>query len=148
MQLTKHFTIAELCLSSYAVRHDIPNLPNAAQRNALGLLATNILEPLRVRAGRSLIVSSGLRVAAVNKAVGGSSTSQHKDGEAADFTILRMSPYTTCQMIMAMGLPFDQLIHEFGQWVHVSHNSNRPQRGQVLTAVKRAGRTAYLPGLQ
>lgn len=148
MQLSKHFTLAEMCVSQYATRRGIDNTPNGEQRIALAALVTNILEPLREQANRPVIVSSGFRCVPVNTGIGGSPSSQHCKGEAADFNILRVSPYTACKMIVAMDLPFDQLILEFGRWVHVSHKPFGDQRGQVLTAVRRSdGSVDYLPGL-
>lgn len=147
MQISKHFNLDELVHSDYGVRHDIDNTPPPSVRAALVKLTNNILEPLRVKAGRPVIVSSAYRCGLINRGVGGSETSQHCDGEAADLNILRVAPYTTAQMIVQMGLPFDQLILEFGRWVHVSHAASGKQRGQILTATKINGQTRYLSGL-
>lgn len=148
MQLTPHFSLAEMSVSQFATRHGINNTPPPAAQKALTLLCKNILEPLRARAGKAVTVTSGFRCPRVNVGIGGSSSSQHCAGEAADITIVRVNPYTVCKMIIDAGLPFDQLILEFGEWTHVSYNSNGPQRGQVLTARRRSdGSVEYVPGL-
>lgn len=147
MQLTKHFSLDELCVSQYATRRGIDMTPPPQAKVALIALAENILEPLRVQANRPIIVSSGYRSPEVNRAIGGSATSQHCKGEAADIVLPRVSAYTLAKMIQAMGLPFDQLILEFGRWVHVSHKAFGEQRGQVLTAVHKDGHAQYLTGL-
>lgn len=147
MQLTPHFTLEELSVSQLATRRGIDNTPPPAARIALKALAENILEPLRKKAGKPVFVSSAFRCKELNNRIGGAPDSQHCDGEAADITLKGISPYTTAQMIVAMGLPFDQLILEFGRWVHVSHNPIGAQRGQILTAVSKNGHTHYEPGL-
>ncbi len=59
-----------------------------------------------------------------------------------------MSPKLVCARIVALGLPFDQVIHEFGAWCHVGiAMAGTEPRGQKLTAVKAAGRTQYLQGI-
>lgn len=147
MQLTKHFKLEEFLVSQTAVRNDIDMTPTPEVFKRLQALAINIFEPLRVHAGRAIIISSGYRPPALNRAIGSGDGSQHTKGEAGDFNILRVSPANTCRMIIAMRLPFDQLILEFGRWVHVSYKYGGPQRGEVLTAVKQNGKTKYLPGL-
>ena len=92
-----------------------------------------------------MIVSSGFRSEQVNRAVSGSSTSQHRLGQAADISTRSLDAEALARRIVELRLPFDQLIQEFGRWVHVSYGPRH--RRQVLTAVKRNGRTVYLPGL-
>ena len=82
-QLTPHFTIEELTKT----KTGIENLPNVSQTNALRILCRDILEPLRTHLGNSpIIIHSGFRCPAVNKAVLGVSTSQHLLGQAADIS--------------------------------------------------------------
>lgn len=142
MRLTKHFTLAELCVTTKA----LDNTPDAEAKAWLLDLAQAILQPLRDHVGVPVNVSSGYRSGAVNRAVGGAKNSQHRLGQAADFVVAGMSPREVCEIIISLQLPFDQLIQEHGRWVHVSI-SLKPRR-QVLTATRnKAGKPTYLVGL-
>lgn len=146
--MSKYFSIAELCASQTATRRGIDNSPDRAAYESLNLLIENILHPLREHFGRPVIISSGYRSPALNRAVKGSRTSQHCFGQAADLTVHGVSNIEVAEWI-AKNLPFDQLILEFperGGWVHVSYGPR--QRRQTLTASRgRFGRTVYTPGL-
>lgn len=128
----KYFTINELCKSSTATQRGIDNTPNQSIINNLEKLTNNILDPLREKYGKPIRVNSGYRCEALNKAVGGSRTSQHCSGLAADITIGSPSKNKILfGMIMAMDLPYDQIIDEKDfAWVHVSYSDN--PRKQVL----------------
>jgi zinc D-Ala-D-Ala carboxypeptidase len=141
MKLSEHFSLVELTSTGTG----LPNTPKAEEVTALRALVTNVLQPLRTHVGVPIVVSSGFRSAAVNRAVGGSSSSQHRLGQAADINAAGIGPKALCEIIIELGLPFDQLIQEFGRWVHVSYGPRN--RRQVLTAVKANGRTVYKPGL-
>ena len=142
MRLSKSFTLAELCVTGIGK----PNVPGADEIKALQALVEDILQPLRDAVGVPVNVTSGYRSPAVNRAVGGSRTSQHVLGEAADIVVAGMAPRAVCQKIIDMGLPFDQLIQEFGRWTHVSRGPKN--RRQVLTARRgKDGRVQYVPGL-
>lgn len=141
MQLSANFTLAELTVT----KSGLANVPGPAETEALRLLATKILQPLRLSLGKPIVVSSGYRSPAVNKAVNGATTSQHRFGEAVDFTVPGMTTREICERIISMKLPFDQLIEEFGRWVHVSYGPR--QRRQVLRARTIGGKTQYLSGL-
>lgn len=145
--LTANFTLAEMTLSRTAHRRGIGNTPDAAAVAALRALAKNVLQPIRDHFGKPVIVTSGYRAPAVNRAIGGSATSQHVRGEAADFTVAGESNLVVARWIVA-NLEFDQLIYEFGEtgWLHVSYRTGR-LRKQVLRAEKRDRRTVYLSGL-
>lgn len=143
MILTKHFTLGELTVTNTGR----DNTPGDSERAALQLLAERILQPLRDSVGVPVNVTSGYRSPAVNRAVGGSRTSQHLLGEAADIVVAGMSPRDVCQRIIDLGLPFDQLIQEFGRWVHVSHGPRH--RRQVMTARRsKSGKVEYVPWLR
>lgn len=144
MQLSKNFTLAEFTYSKKAIDNKIDNTPNAIQLDNLKLLVTELLQPLRDKAGKPFVVSSGVRVEKLNTLVGGSSTSQHKEGKAVDFTISGMTVSEACKFIINSGLEFDQLIHE-GTWIHLSYNKGKNRR-QILTA-KFGAKTTYVPGL-
>lgn len=141
--VSTHFTLQELTVSQEAARSGLKNVPNEAQTDALRLLCAKVLEPLRERVKRPIVVSSGFRSVSVNRRIGGSATSQHCKGEAVDFTVPGMTVKEVCELMRAMRLPFDQLIDEFGAWVHVSHSSTRAQRMVVLTARRVGGKTEY-----
>jgi hypothetical protein len=150
MQLSKHFELAEFIRSSTAKRAGISNMPTNAHLENIKLLCEKVLEPIRVHFARPIILSSGYRSAALNRAVGGSSSSQHCSGEAADID-MDGTNVTNAQIFNYIkdNLEFDQLIWEFGtdtnpDWVHVSYESNGRQRKQILRAVKKNGSTSYI----
>jgi zinc D-Ala-D-Ala carboxypeptidase len=141
MQLTANFTLDELTRTTTG----LPNVPSRSERAALLALAEHVLQPLRDALGQPVLVTSGFRSTAVNRAVGGVPSSQHRSGQAADIHVSGMTAMALARRIVALGLPFDQLIEEFGQWVHVSYGPL--QRRQQLIAVRREGRTRYMQGL-
>jgi len=142
-KLTDHFSLEEMTFSETAVRHGINNKPDAATRRNLLELCENILEPIRDLAGGPINVTSGYRSPTLNSLVGGSPESQHKTGEAADINCPLFNPGTLFNKIRESDLRFDQLIDEFGGWVHVSHRSPGRNRRQVLRARKVNGVTHY-----
>jgi len=142
MQLTANFSLAELTVTD----QNMPNVPNEAEVASLRSLAEMILQPLRDALGKAVRVNSAFRSEAVNRAVGGTATSQHRLGQAADIHVPGMTSVEVAKTIVALGLPFDQVIEEFGSWVHVSYGPRR--RRQQLTAVKRSGKTVYVQGIQ
>lgn len=152
MRLSPHFHINEFTKSQEAVRRGLDNTPTKEVVDNLIALCSNVLEPVRAQFG-PVSVSSGYRSPAVNRAIGGSRTSQHTTGQAADFEIFDLDNCELAQWI-ADNLEFDQLILEFHDhesgpnsgWVHASYNVNGNRR-QVLTAKKVNGETVYLPGL-
>lgn len=142
MKLGKYFTLEEMTRSQTAARRGLPNQPTAKQLESLKALVRNVLDPLREALGRPVNISSGFRSEAVNKAVGGSSSSQHRYGEAADIVVPGLTVEQVVARIRSLNLPFDQLIDEFGSWVHVSHGPRH--RRQVLRARRDFnGRTIY-----
>lgn len=151
MQLSDHFTLAELTKSQTALRRGIANTPGPAEIKALTALCVNVLEPVRLHYKRPVIISSGFRSDQVNRLVRGSRTSQHVKGEAADFEVPGVSNLEVAQWMEA-NLNYDQLILEFytpgdpnSGWIHVSWRAK--YRNQELTAVRRRGRVEYLAGL-
>ena len=128
----KYFTIKELCKSSIATQKKIDNSPNSDIIDNLTLLVNNVLDPLRGVYGKPIIVNSGYRCPTLNKAVGGSKTSSHMKGLAADITAGSPSKNKMLfNLIKDLNLPFDQLIDESNfSWVHVSY-SQKPRK-QIL----------------
>ena len=145
-RLSPHFALVEFTRSQVAERWDIDNTPPPLVRLHLLRLCDLVLEPLRVAVG-ALHISSGYRSPILNRRVGGSAVSQHPLGLAADVVHPQMSSLELCQAVVALHLPFDQLIHE-GSWMHVSvAPQNVPRRAQVLTARFVNGKAVYSPGL-
>lgn len=126
----EYFTIKELCCSGTAIRSGIDNTPTAEVRQNLTALVDNILDPLRRAWGRPLAVNSGYRCAALNRAVGGATSSQHLTGHAADITTGNPTDNRRLfQLVQSLGLPFDQLIDESNfTWIHISHDPGRNRR--------------------
>lgn len=146
MNLSTYFSLDELTLSQTAVRLGLKNEPTAEALENLKYLAGQ-LDKVRRLLRVPVLISSGYRSPAVNKAVGGAANSQHMLGQAADFTAPRAgTPYEVARLIDESDLQYDQLIHEFGRWVHISFV--RPELGaprrQALSIFK-AGK--YKPGI-
>lgn len=119
--LSPHFTLAELTLSDTAARLGLDNAPPPDVMAALARTAQG-LEAVRIRLGGAPIqVLSGYRSPEVNAAVGGQRNSQHMRGEAADIVAPRFGdPMSLAVALRDSGIEYDQLILEFGRWVHVS----------------------------
>ena len=128
----KYFTIKELCKSSTATQRKIDNSPTQEVINNLEMLVDNVLDPLREKYGKPIKVNSGYRSPVLNKIVGGSKTSQHMTGLAADITTGSiMENRRLFELVQSLNLPFDQLIDENKfKWIHVSYSEN--PRKQVL----------------
>lgn len=129
MKLTKNFSLEELTVTNVSAENE----PSSIQIEALQRLADNVLQPLRDVYGFPIKVNSGFRSAVVNKKVGGSATSSHCKGEAAD---LSCANNAAIFHIIREQLTFDQLIWEGGDdkqpaWVHVSYREGN-NRKQVL----------------
>ena len=150
MKLTKNFSLSELVKSQEATRKGIDNTPNALAIENLRVLATEVLQPVRDNFG-PVVVSSGYRSSLVKRAIGGSPTSDHCYGYAADFEVPGIDNKEVALWIRD-NLKFRQLILEFydgttnGGWVHCSYNAS-DLKNQVLTATRRNGRTVYLNGI-
>ncbi|MBX3607108.1 MAG: peptidase M15 [Piscinibacter sp.] len=118
-QLTDHFTLDEFTISQTAAREGIDNTPDAAALRNLRALAS-ALERVRSRLGnRPVSISSGYRCPALNSAVGGSKTSAHMQGLAADFIVPSYGTVLQTARAVVDAFPdFDQVIYEYGRWVH------------------------------
>jgi zinc D-Ala-D-Ala carboxypeptidase len=140
---SRYFSLAEFTVSETAARRSIPNVPGPADLAAMSALCAHVLDPLRERLGSPVVITSGFRSPHLNRAVGGSPTSQHCRGEAADIICPAYSVDELFAAVRSSGLPFDQVIHEFGRWVHISYSAVR-QRGEALRAIKGAQKTVYV----
>jgi zinc D-Ala-D-Ala carboxypeptidase len=136
MNLSEHFTLEEATHSDTAIRQGIDNQPSTLQLENMKMAAQK-LEQLRAVTG-PLNINSWLRLPAVNVAVGGSKVSSHMDGWAIDVSSSKMTPYQLCQEVKKAGIKFDQIIHEFGRWMHISFAPE--MRQQELTIFKPEGK--------
>lgn len=139
--LSKNFTLDELTVSQEATRSGLPNKPNDEQIENLKALCEKILQPLRDKVRKPIIVSSGFRSQTINRRIGSANGSQHTKGQAADFMIPGIEIAEVVLLMRRMELPYDQLIDEFGRWVHVSYSPRH--RRQVMTARYVGGKTVY-----
>lgn len=140
----KYFTIDELTASATARKKGIKNIPNEEERLNLIALVSAVLDPLREKYGKPIIVTSGYRCAALNKCVGGVTGSQHRKGEAADIVTKEGAKgnFELGRLIVESG-QFDQVIFEncgknvlLPQWIHVSWKRTGALRGNVLKKIK------------
>ena len=144
MRLSKNFSLDEFLVSQTAERRGIDMTPPPEVIESLQRLVTGCLQPLRDETG-PIFISSGFRPLALNNMIGGSVTSENINANACDFKVLRQTPFTICELIIAMELPFDQVIHEFGRWTHLGVRDEL--RGQQLTAYNHDGVTRYVNGI-
>ena len=152
MQLTNNFSLHEMTKSETALRLGLDNTPGDTEISNLKTLCEQVLQPVREHYGKGVKVNSGYRSPESNSAVGGSKTSDHCKGQAADIEIPGIPNAELAEWIVA-NLEFTQVILEFytpgipdSGWVHVSYDPANLKK-QALTATKQAGKTVYLPGL-
>lgn len=154
IQLTKNFYLDEFQVSQTAVRHgiDMSIQEGGIFHHNLKHLCVNVMQPVRDHFG-PVVVLSGYRPTKLNRLIGGSGTSQHVTAQAGDFNVPGHSPLKVAKWIRDNCDGYDQLIHEFGRWVHCSVPAiNKVPRLQCLTAMKRKGafgrmKTVYFNGL-
>ncbi len=142
-QLSKNFTLAELTVSQTAARRGLDNTPPEAVRKNLDKLCDYVLQPLRDKLGKPVVVTSGYRSPAVNAAVGGARNSAHMSGLAADIHVPGMSSAQLMKKIKEFKLPVDQVIDEFGSWVHVAvaEQTKTPKNQYLIARYTAAGVT-------
>jgi hypothetical protein len=148
MKLSANFSLAELTKTNV---RQFDNTPSMQVIDNLQVLVDSVLQPIRNKFG-PVTVTSGYRSPEVNKAIGGSATSDHCFGFAADFEVAGVDNKELARWV-ADNLKFKQLILEFytkgvpdSGWVHVSYDKNNLTR-KVMTASKVGGRTVYSPGI-
>ena len=141
-QITEHFTVEEFERSSTADRLGIDNrVPEALLPN-LKTLCEVVLEPLRAFTGKPIVISSGYRCPALNRAVGGASQSQHLRGEAADLHLPSTAEGRAWFRWLMDNTTFDQLIWEHNRqgtcWIHVSCKADpRQNRNRVVSSMRK-----------
>ena len=149
MSISKHISYKEGVYSRTATRLGIKNNPNAEQMKNMIAIAEEVFEPLRTYVGGPIKINSFFRSPELNKAIGGSTKSQHCHGQAIDLddTFGRCTNAEMFEFIK-YNLDFDQIIWEFGDddnpdWVHVSYVSPDQNRNRCLQAYKENGKTNY-----
>jgi hypothetical protein len=141
MNLSEHFSLDEATYSETAIRLNINNQPDERQLANMTTAAQKMEEVRNVTG--ALRINSWLRLPDVNVAVGGSKVSSHMDGWAIDCSSSAHTPYALCQLVIKAGIKFDQMIHEYGRWMHISFAPE--MRQQELTIYKPEGK--YKPGI-
>lgn len=145
MRLTTHFTLEELCVSEVALREGIDNTPPPEVVANLLRLA-RLLEKVRAVLKKPMRITSGYRSPALNARIGGSAKSAHMDGRAADFICPQFgTPYAVAKKIATARLGFDQMIHEYGRWVHIAVPRAKQRADRELLSIFEPGK--YLEGL-
>lgn len=149
MRISEHVSYREAIKSNTATRRGIDNTPSDYEITNMVGVAENIFEPLRNWVGGPIKITSMYRCEELNRAIGGSSRSQHCEGRAIDLddtfgykTNKEMFEY------IRENLNFDNLIYEFGDdnnpdWIHVSYISDDENRNRVMRAEKINGKTQY-----
>jgi uncharacterized protein YcbK (DUF882 family) len=137
MQLSEHFNLAQLTRSQTATRLKLENIPSSTDIENLKWLCVKILEPLytlfETKKLGNFQITSGFRSLPLNKAIGSNNNSQHVKGQACDFVVNGITVNQAFDIIKATDLPFDQLINEFGEWLHVSYDRDKKtQRKQAI----------------
>ena len=148
-KISKHVSYKEGIKSNTAMRLNIDNSPGEYHLGNMNAVALNVFEPLREWVGGPIKINSFYRSVALNKAIGGSSRSQHCDGRAMDIDDT-FGHKTNAEMYeyIKENLNFDQMIWEFGtdenpDWVHISYVSEEQNRNRCLKAEKKDGKTLY-----
>ena len=137
MKLSAHFDLAEFTVSQEAGRRGLDNTPSLAILVNLRRLA-GLMEQVRDLLGKPITISSGYRSEKINSIIGGAKNSHHVLGLAADFICPEFGdPYEVAIAISRSAIKYDQLIMEYGSWVHIS--MNEPPRRQDLSIFKGTG---------
>ena len=145
MRLSENFSLEELTASETAARKGIDNTPSEDVINNLKRLAAALQEVRALLNNRAILISSGYRSPELNQAVGGSATSDHCKGLAADFICPSYgTPNDIVRAIAASGLSFKQVIREFDKWVHLSIPEEGQEPRKQALIIDREGTRAYV----
>jgi zinc D-Ala-D-Ala carboxypeptidase len=145
MRLSENFSLEELTASETAARKGIDNTPSEEVINNLKRLAAALQEVRALLNHRAILISSGYRSPELNQAVGGSATSDHCKGLAADFICPSYgTPNDIVRAIAASDLSFKQVIREFDKWVHLSIPEEGQEPRKQALIIDREGTRAYV----
>ena len=145
MRLSENFSLEELTASETAARKGIDNTPSKEVIDNLKRLAAALQEVRALLNHRAILISSGYRSPELNQAVGGSATSDHCKGLAADFICPSYgTPNDIIRAIAASGLSFKQVIREFDRWVHLSIPEEGQEPRKQALIIDREGTRAYV----
>jgi len=148
-KISKHISYKEGIKSNTAMRLNIDNSPGEYHLGNMNAVAINVFEPLRKWVNGPIKINSFYRSVALNKAIGGSSRSQHCEGRAMDIDdTFRYKTNAEMYEYIKENLSFDQMIWEFGtdknpDWVHVSYVSEEQNRNRCLKATRVNGKAMY-----
>jgi hypothetical protein len=146
-KISKYISYKEATHSDYAKQFGIANKPKTEHIENMQVLAEKVFEPLREWVGGPIKVNSMFRSEKLNTALKGSYTSSHLSGEALDITSLGLKTNLEMFHYIKDNLDFDQLIWEFGaanpKWIHVSYNSEKENRKQILVIRKKGVYKVY-----
>ena len=140
-QLSKNFNLDEFVVSQTAERFGYNNTPDNHAISNLKELCVNVLQPLREIIRVPVFISSGFRCPSANAVIGGLYNSQHLEGKAAD-SLTPTCCLSDSYIMLLKNLPVDQLIFEFGRWIHVSYNGNANRR-QAMVSKRISGEVVY-----
>jgi len=148
-KISKHISYKEGIKSNTAMRLNIDNSPEEYHLGNMNAVAINVFEPLREWVNGPIKINSFYRSVALNKAIGGSSRSQHCEGRAMDIDdTFRYKTNAEMYEYIKENLSFDQMIWEFGtdknpDWVHISYVSEEQNRNRCLKATRVNGKAMY-----
>ncbi len=132
MNLSPHFTLAEMTATDHRT---LDNTPNEAEKANLKRLALFLEQVKVILLGKPIMVNSAFRSKAVNDAVGSKDSSQHRIGCAADIRVPGMTPDQVVRAVIASGVGYDQIIREFDRWTHISipsRDGDKPRRQALI----------------
>ena len=138
--MTPHFTLAELTRTDHRT---LDNTPDTIALANLQRLAEFLERVREVLGGKPVMVNSAFRSKAVNDAVGGKDTSQHRLGLAADFRVPGMTPQEVVGAIVDSGIPYDQVIKEYDSWTHISIPNLPAEFRKMALIIDKAGTRTF-----
>jgi hypothetical protein len=140
--LSTNFTLEEMTASQTAARQGLDNDPPPEVQESLRFTCYGMEEVRKELGDKAILISSGYRSPALNKAVGGKPNSQHQIGQAVDFTCPSFGTVDeVVQRLLESNIQFDQCIREFGRWVHISFVADNPRRMALI--IDQTGTRAY-----
>jgi hypothetical protein len=139
-----NFSMDELTHSDTAARHGIDNTPNEDEKDNLYKLAMELENVRKLLNNKPIYVSSGYRCLALNELLGSKRTSAHIRGLAVDFTCRQFgTPNEIVFALINSDIPYDQVILEFNQWVHLSFCEDEKTPRRQALVINKEGTMLY-----